>query len=651
MKAGRKPLNPLRFSDRIVCLPVVHGSGACALAVRQWLLEHPCDCLAVGLPQSFRYEVLEGIQALPYPALVLQRPLSSLPSSTASPSAGQDAESVEPAWNYVPIDPCQPVIMALRVACGERWDIAFCDMETNHFQPFSAAMPDPYALKTVSLERFATAVLPSIARPVDQQVSLRLRYQASRLRSLENHYQNVVYVCSVVEWPWLREAYREPSTDAMELEETVIPERYRIQSQTLMFMLGELPFTTGMYESARASLTDDTNLGIDSVKHLLLSARSSYLQDFGKRARRITPLMLSQCLKYIRNLTLLENRMSPDLYTIGLASQQILGDQFAIHVIETARHYPFDQTGDPTEESALQDDRWPAGDMGPELPIVSMGIDQLRLPDGNLIDVVSRLPGQPVQWRTLELRRKPNKQDVRKWQMQWNPYSQCSWPPEDQLIESFRTRVADRAKALIGADLARSEKFSTSIMDGIDIRETLRHWYDRDIYVKIMPPNIGTLDCVVMIFDTPADPRDYPWKTTWFAEHQNESTLAFFASDFAQEMVGPGIAMATYGGALFLFPPVAIPDIWHDPRLNIAQDLEERLLAAACLHSRESRIALLSPKPPGTRWRRIARHYRKQWVHVPLSQFNDGLVQQLRMVHVLNGKQVRSYAQHFIRKA
>jgi hypothetical protein len=154
-----------------------------------------------------------------------------------------------------------------------------------------------------------------------------------------------------------------------------------------------------------------------------------------------------------------------------------------------------------------------------------------------------------------------------------------------------------------------------------------------------------------MIFDTPADPRDYPWKTTWFAEHQNESTLAFFASDFAQEMVGPGIAMATYGGALFLFPPVAIPDIWHDPRLNIAQDLEERLLAAACLHSRESRIALLSPKPPGTRWRRIARHYRKQWVHVPLSQFNDGLVQQLRMVHVLNGKQVRSYAQHFIRKA
>lgn len=651
MKAGQKPLNPLSISDRTVCLPVVHGSGACALAVRQWLLEHPCDCLAVSLPQSFRYEVLEGIRALPCPALVLQRPLPNLSGSTLSPSDGSYVDRVKPAWSYVPIDPCQPVIMALRVACGERWDIAFCDMETNDFQPFTAAMPDPYALKTVSLERFATAVLPSIARPTEQQVTRRLRYQASRLRNLEKYYQNVVYVCSVVEWPWLREIYWETSQEALEQEQTEVPERYRIQPQTLMFMLGELPFVTGMYESARAQLADDDNLAIDAVKHLLLSARSSYLQDFGKRARRITPLMLSQCLKYIRNLTLLENRMSPDLYTIGLAAQQILGDQYAIHVIETARHYPFGESHDSTDDSTTLNSGWSAGDVGSELLPVSMGIDQLRLPDGQLIDIVSRLPGQPVLWRTLELRRKPSNQDIRKWQMQWNPYSQCSWPPEDQLIESFRSRVADRAKALIGADLARSEKFSTSIMDGIDIRETLRHWYDRDIYVKIMPPNIGTLDCVVMIFDTPADPRDYPWKATWFAEHQNESTLAFFATDFEREMVGPGIAMSTYGGALFLFPPISIPDIWSDPRLNFAQDLEERLLAAACLHSRESRIALLSPKPPGARWRRIAKQYRRQWVHVPLSQFNDALVQQLRMVHVLNGKQVRSYAQHFIRKA
>jgi hypothetical protein len=209
----------------------------------------------------------------------------------------------------------------------------------------------------------------------------------------------------------------------------------------------------------------------------------------------------------------------------------------------------------------------------------------------------------------------------------------------------------DRAKAVMGADLARTEPFTTSIMDGVDIRDTLRHWYEEKIFVKILPPSRGRLDCVVMLFDAPADPRDYPWRSTWFAEHQEESTLAFYASNFAKEMVGPGIGLATYGGALFLFPPIPIPDIWTNRELDFTTTLEERLLAAACLHSSCPQIALLSAQPPGAGWRRLAQRYGKKFVHLPINQFSDATIQQLRMVHVLNGKQVRSYASHFIRKA
>jgi hypothetical protein len=203
----------------------------------------------------------------------------------------------------------------------------------------------------------------------------------------------------------------------------------------------------------------------------------------------------------------------------------------------------------------------------------------------------------------------------------------------------------------MGADLARTEKFTTSIRDGIDIRDTLRHWHEGDIYVKVLPPSRGRLDCAVMLFDSPADPRTYPWRTTWFAEHEQESTLAFFATDYRRELVGPGIGLASYGGALFLFPPVAIRDIWADKRLDFVETLEERLLAAACLHSRSPHIALLSPLPPGAGWRRLARRFKKTWVHLPLGQFGDSTVAQLRMVHVLNGRHVRSYAAHFIRRA
>ena len=166
-----------------------------------------------------------------------------------------------------------------------------------------------------------------------------------------------------------------------------------------------------------------------------------------------------------------------------------------------------------------------------------------------------------------------------------------------------------------------------------------------------MPPSVGTIDCCVMLFDTPADPQEYPWRTTWFAEHAEESTLAFFATNFADEVIGPGIALATYGGAMFLFPPVAIRDIWRDPSLEFTNGLEERLIAAACKHARERQIALLSPKPPTANFRRIARKFQRHLVHLPLSHFNDAMIQQLRMVHVLNGHQVRSYAEHFIRKA
>ncbi len=629
------PPSPFALSERITCLPVVHGSGNCALAVRQWLLDHPCDCLAVALPESFKSHVLEAVEQLPVPAIVVQRPGNDYQTKWVpleageGESAGDDTATQD--WSYVPIDPCQPVIMALRMALGEHWPIAFCDLETNVYQPVAAVMPDPFALKNVSLERFATAILPSITRPDQEQVKQRLQFMAWRLKQLELEHQQIVFVCSILEWPWLREAYQAAPAELPLHDSVEPPTSYPVNPNSLLFLFGELPYITGLYEQARMELEDDENLAIDGVKQLLMSARASYLQDLGKRARRITPLLLTQCLKYIRNLTLLEHRMSPDLYTMAMASQQILGDQYAIHLIETARNYPFQPEM--------------------ELPAATLGIDQLRLPGGETVSVVSRLPGQPVSWRSLELRKKPEKAEIDKWKTQWNPYAQCSWPPEDNIIESFRTRVFDRAKAMMGADLARSEKFSTSIMDGIDIRETLRHWYDGDIYVKVMPPSIGTLDCCVMLFDTPADPRDYAWRATWFAEHKEESTLAFFATDFSQEVIGPGIALATYGGAMFLFPPVPIPDIWDDTRLSFAQDLEERLLAAACLHSRERQIALLSPKAPGARWRQIAKRYHRQLVHIPLSQFNDAMVQQLRMVHVLNGREVRSFAEHFIRKA
>ena len=623
------------------------------------MLEQDFDCIAVPLPESFRLATEAAILDLPSPSIVIQKPAVAFSRPDFGPDYSpfddqdgqqEDLESDLGPASYVPIDPCQPVIMAIRAAMGEHIARAYIDLETDPFLPFSSVMPDPFAVRQVSAERFAAAVLPSIPRPPDRQTRARILHSAFQLAELEKRYDRILYVCSMLHWPWIREAYTQwfspqaakrsessEQLDPPQHDEVSQPLRYAIDPRTLMFLFGELPYITGLYERARSELEDDEDLQIDGVKELLIAARETYRAELKQFARRITPLHLSKCLQYIRNLSLMSRRMTPDLITIVTAAQQIMGDQYALHVAQLANRYSYAQLDQNATATT-------------DLPVVRLGIDQAKLPDGEIVAMVNRLPGPPISWRTIELKRKPTSPEKHRWSYQWNPYTQCSYPPEDEHIENFRTRVFDRAKAVIGNDLARTEKFTTSVKDGIDIRDTLRHWYDKQIYVKVIPPSRGMLDACVMLFDSPSDPRDYAWRTTWFAEHKDESTLAFYATNFADEMVGPGIGLARYGGAMFLFPPVMIPDIWADTRLDFTETLEERLIAAACLHASGRQVALLSTLPPGGGWRRLARRFKKWLVHVPLGSFSDEQVQQLRMVHVLNGQQVRSYAEEFIRR-
>lgn len=613
----------LKIGPRVTALPVVHGSGDFAWAVRHVMLSGKFDCLAVPIPASFADALESAILELPTPGLVIQRESGLL-------LADRDEDSQATA-SYVPVDPCQPVVAALRTAMGERLPRRYIDMETADFQPDTAVLPDAYALKRVPLPQFAASLLPFLPRPQQPQVVERIRYMAWMLRELSIDFQNILFVGNVMHWPWIREAFHDRQLQTPGDEAVDLPQAYAVQPDTLYFMLGELPWITGLYEQARAELSPDDNLAIDGVKQLLIAARKSYRQNFGNRAKQVTPFLLKQMLKYIRNLTLLDHRFTPQLTTIVTAAQQVVGDGYALEVLEIARDYPFDR------ETAFDE--------------IRMGIEEAAFPDGELVDMKNRLAGPPLTWSSIQLTPKPEAQDREKWKQQWNPYSQCSWPPEDVWIENFRAAVFDRAKQVMGADLARTEKFTTSVKDGIDIRDTLRHWYEGDIYVKVLPPNKGNLDAAVMLFDSPADPREYPWRTTWFAEHKDESTLAFYASDFQQQPVGPGICLASYGGCMFLYPPVAIPDIWADPAFDYATTLEERLIAATCHYSQCRHVALVSKLPPGRAWQQIAKHYKKSLVHVPLGQFSDSTVQQLRMVHVLNGKEVRSYAAEFIRKA
>jgi hypothetical protein len=609
----------LRIGPRVRALPIIPGSGDYAVLVREELLRRPYDCLAVPLPPSFQEEVEAAIERLPAVSAVLQR----------------DAAGDDPGFSYVPIDPCQGVIAGLRTARGERIARAFIDLETPYFEPNTGVFPDPYALKRVSPEGFAAAVLPAIPPPAPGQHRERIAWMARRLHELEGRYRSILFVCSLLDWPWVRDAYVR-GADAPEPEPFFAPiQTFAVHPRTLVFLLGELPYVTHLYERGRRELTADDNLSVDGVKELVLEARDRLKAGQPRVAQRITPQLLSVYFRYVRNLSLIERRLTPDLYSLVVAAQQTAGDDFALAVAETAREYPSGQDMGAEEESPS---------------FLRMSIEQADVPGWGVSPMVSRLPGQALSWRSCRLQRRPEKAQRRRWQQRWNPFAGvCSWPTEDDRIESFQTHVRDQARAIIGADLARTEKFTTSIMDGLDIRETLRNWHTGDLYVKVVPPHRGAIEVVVFLFDVPADPKVYTHRSTWFAEHAQESTLAFFATDPMKNLIGPGIAQAEYGGAFFLFPPRPIPDVWTDPGLDFADTLEDRLLAGAFLHSQERHVAVVSPKLPPAAWRRLARRFGRKVVHLPLKRFSGQLVERLRRFHVLNGKEVRSYAAEFIR--
>ncbi len=600
------------LNDTIRIVPVVHGSGDFALEVRRILLQEKFDCLAVPLPESFKEEVLPAVTELPKIHAVA-------------------AEEPNGEFNYVPIDPCQPVIMAVRIALEEYLPIEFIDKETRTYEPDPFMAPDPYALKEVPLEKYAAALVPSMPPPpAGSQVEQRIQYMAEELHRLQSQYSRILMICSVAHWPWLRGAFQTQQEAEME-EPFYTPIRCApVQEKSLAFVLGELPYITYLYEKSRRELLHDENLSIDGIKELMLETRDEWLKKEKPIHNWATPQRLQILLQYVRNLTLMNHRFTPDLFTLAMSAKQVCGDSFAISLVETAKLYPYQH---------LEQGQG-----------VRFNVDQLQFQDGAGGLAKNRLQGIPMQWRNLPLKRMPDADKQRQYRQLWNPYGMCSWPPEDNRIESFNTHVREVAQSMIGEGLVRSEKFSSSIKDGLDIRETIRNWHTGDLYVKEIPPSRGWVEVVIFFFETPADMQKYPMQTTWYAEHENESTLSFYSTPIGENFVGPGIAQCIYGGCMFLYPPRYIPDIWMQKRFAKYPTLEEKLLAGALHYTQEKHVAIVSPCSLQRTWKWLAKKYKKKLIHIPLSRFSTQLVDRLRYFHVLNGKHIRSYASQFIRE-
>ena len=227
----------------------------------------------------------------------------------------------------------------------------------------------------------------------------------------------------------------------------------------------------------------------------------------------------------------------------------------------------------------------------------------------------------------------------------------CSYPPEDILVEGYGGYLKKKGKSILSEERARVEPFTTSLLDGVDMRETIRNWHlspERpQLYVKELGKAAGEVGSVVVVFDEDREER-YPYRMTWLGEHEQESDMAFYATDPTDAVVGPGIMRAEYGGFMLSFPPRRMTDVWTDPDYAFAMSKAETLLLAALDYSLEKIVVYVAARPPRAFLKTVADRWGRRVLYIPVGQLSPVTLKKVRVVHILDGHDKRAVAKDYV---
>ena len=387
----------------------------------------------------------------------------------------------------------------------------------------------------------------------------------------------------------------------------------------------EYPYLQWRYEQYRAGMSDDSLIDRPRVQLALLrEAEKSYHEATGDKVEHWQRRLLA---RYTRNLALAGGDLAAGLFDITVAARSAVDDNYAWDVWETAGKYPPQKTAS-------------------DLVTVSLSGEEVWL-DTRKIRLRRRLPRPKQRLRPFGLKGRKKEKFPGEWARQIDGSAICSYPPEDIVVEDFGRFLRKKAKSVLSEERVRVEPFTTSMLDGIDLRETIRNWHESKIYVRQFDKVAGEVGAVVVIFDEDREGR-CTYLTTWLGEHQNESDMAFYSTDPFEHLVGPGIGRAEYGGFLMSLPPHRMFDVWGDPDYEFAETKPERLLLAALDYSIHRHVVYVASRPPRSIFRTIAGRLGRNILYLPIGQLSPTKLKKLRVVHVLDSHARREIAKEYI---
>ncbi len=605
----------MKLSPEITLVPILHGKLAMSSYVRQLCNTNSFDCIVLDLPEPLEEHLSTTVSKLPYISAITL----------------QSMDSQDGSLFFLPTDPCDPAIEGVRQAQQNRLPCVCIGYPELFSEKPLPPLPDAHVIDNMGFEEYATLCLSALKERTCSPTEERsAQYSAYKLHQLRSTYSNILALVHFRHIIPLCKHFNMEKTHNLTFP---VMQSYRVHQHIinpdhLYFALGELPFITGISESERYDPFAQRVTINQAIKDLFCQTRDNYFET-KEDTLHLSPVRIQRGLTFLRNLSIMDKSLSPTLFDIITTAKGIGGNQYALNILKCAKYYPYL----PIEESN---------------DYLSIGIDKIIFPQENeALPAINILKDYDVVWKTISIKPDPSELRKKKYRYAWNPFGMCSHLPEDRKIELFNTHVRAKAQRALSEDLIKTEKFESSVKDGVDMRETIRNWHTGNIYVKEIPPSRGTLDTVVIIFDDGHD-ENYPQHATWYAEHNEESTLTFYSTDPFSDMIGPGIARCTYGGLSLLFPPRPIPCAFELSKNIAMKKLSHRLTYGALLFSKERTIAYIAEKKPDLFIKRMAAKLKKRIVWVPMASFSAETIRKLRRFHVLNGKEVRSWASRFI---
>ncbi len=596
--------------ENIYAVPVLRYTPETAAEVRKAFLYLNPDCVAVELPDTLELQFLHAS--------------SRLPDITVVTEEKTDGSSL----HYL-CEPCDPMFEALRSAL-ERGVIGKCIAQDFDDAPLhNELFPDPYSIFRVGLEKYYRTYerQQSGVKNPDEKPSQSNLYMAKKLKELSFSYNRILFISCMSNTAQILDLIDQKAFPVYPPSGRTPAKVSGLTEESYRETAAEFGRFTQEYEKGRGEAS--INFPPDKQKVILDLYKEGGVKYEKSTGNSFLGYHLRNTMKFVRNYALISGMLMPDLYKMLSAAKGCVDHNYAYEVWLLATDYPFLKNID-------------------NLPLLNLTVEDVW----GKSKIMRFHMKQPGRKKNQFSKRKKDNATIRFEPP--SPFGICSYPPEDISIENFGRFLKKKATQLLNEEGARTIPFSTSIEDGLDIRETIRHRYEKKIYVKTSgKPHRGSIGSVVIIFhddhsENAEAKEKYPWRITWIGEHSQESDMAFYATHMSQNIVGPGISRCEYGGFMMSYPPRRMQDIWNDPDYRECRTKSEVLLMAAIDYSVNRLIAYVAEKPPRGFMKSFAARYGKKIIFIPLGQLSPVTLNKLRTFHVLGNRDKRKIADEYI---